>query len=52
MIVTASVPAAALVEVARLLVADPPAARVILLSTDSEESLLEGMRAFLLPHQV
>src|SRR4051812_1505964 len=43
---------AALLELARLLRADPPPGlRVLLLSTGSEESFLEGMRGFLARHR-
>lgn len=43
--------AAALVALARDLAAGPPDARVLLVSTDSEESFLEGMRAFVARHE-
>jgi Peptidase family M28 len=43
---------AALLELARALAADPPAGlRVILLSTGSEESFMEGMRGFVARHR-
>jgi Peptidase family M28 len=43
---------AVLVELARLLAADPPrGVRVLLLSTGSEESFMEGMRGFIARHR-
>lgn len=43
---------AALVDLAQRLHDDPPPCRVLLVSTDSEESFLEGMRAFVARHDL